>query len=148
MSAAQDLLNQLEGQWRLHRDIEAEGATMTGRALFTRVAPDALRYEETGKLSLRDGQVLPCSRRYRFVERGDALVILFDDEPDRGKTFVTLRFAAAATGMPVASDRHLCGRDTYSVIYRLRLPSCYETEVSVTGPRKQYTALSRYTRPD
>nr|WP_255448227.1 MULTISPECIES: DUF6314 family protein [unclassified Bordetella] len=140
------MLDQLEGSWRLRRDIAAEGATMTGVAHFTRVAADVLHYEETGTLTLREGQTLSCSRRYRFIARGDALVILFEDEPDRGRQFVSLGFVPADAHTLVAADTHLCGPDTYTVAYRLALPAGYETEISVQGPRKDYTALSRYTR--
>jgi hypothetical protein len=146
VAATHALLDLLEGRWHLSRDIEAEGATMIGAARFTRVAPDTLHYEESGTLTLRHGQTLPCSRRYRFIARSDAVVILFEDEPDRGRHFVTLRFAPEGSETLVATDIHPCGPDTYTVLYRLGLPTEYQTEISVQGPRKHYTARTRYTR--
>lgn len=148
MTDALRLLDALLGQWQLSRVIEQEGATMQGTAQFTRAAPHVLDYTETGVLALRGGQTLRCVRRYRYTADEQSLVIAFRDGPDEGKTFVTLRFHDDAVQSVVADDTHHCGNDIYSVRFRLQLPTSYATEIDVTGPRKNYRAVTRYTRLD
>ena len=140
------LLDLLEGSWTINRHIEQERATMQGSARFTRHAEDALLYDEEGLLTLRSGQRFRCTRRYRFLAQGDLLQIRFDDGPDSGKVFVQLRFGGEASGVLSAVDQHYCGPDIYSVHYRLHLPESYETDVFVSGPKKHYRALTRYTK--
>lgn len=142
------LLESLEGPWCLSRRIEPDGATMRGTAQFTRVSPDVLSYEETGWLTLGNGNVLQSTRRYRFRAQQDGMVIDFDDGPDAGKIFVTLTFATTATTDMVAADRHHCGDDVYAVQYKLRLPHAYDTVVSVTGPKKDYRITTQYVKAD
>lgn len=143
-----DLLDMLEGAWRLSRSIEAEGAVMQGRAQFSRLAQDALLYREEGVLTLHNGQTVRCTRSYRFLAQGESLQIVFNDAPDAGKPFVTLRFSDAPSGVLIANDEHLCVADTYSVRYCLRLPAGYETDISVSGPQKKYRAVTRYSKID
>src|SRR5690606_24254370 len=138
--------NSFEGRWQLSRCIEQEGATMLGAATFARTADGGLLYEEAGLLTLRDGQTLRCTRRYRFVARGESLVILFNDGPDAGKPFVELVFADTTPGVLIAADKHFCGRDIYAVEYRLQLPASYETDVLVAGPNKRYRAVTQYAK--
>lgn len=140
------LLDRFEGRWRLERHIEQEGAAMQGVATFSRAGEDRLLYDEAGQLTLRDGQIIRCTRRYQFVARGETLVILFNDGPDAGKTFVALACGDDGPDVLTAADPHLCGQDSYTVVYRLGLPHAYETDILVAGPHKNYRAVSRYTR--
>lgn len=140
------LLDQFEGCWQLSRRIEQEHATMRGSATFSRAENDVLLYHEEGLLTLHNGQTVRCTRRYKFLAQGESLVIRFNDGPDDGKIFVELAFSGGATGILTAADKHYCGKDIYSVVYRLNLPDSYETDVRVSGPNKDYRAVTRYTR--
>lgn len=140
------LLDQFEGHWQLSRRIEQEQATMQGTATFSRVENDILLYHEEGVLTLHNGQAIRCTRRYKFLAQGESLVILFNDGPDDGKTFVELAFSGGPTGVLTAVDKHYCDKDIYSVVYRLSLPDSYETDIRVSGPNKDYRAVTRYTR--
>jgi len=140
------LLDQFEGQWQLSRSIAEEGATMRGSARFVRVTDGGLLYDEEGVLTLGNGQSIRCTRRYKFLADGERLTILFNDGQDAGKPFVELKFGDEASGLLTAADKHYCGQDVYSVVYRLSLPVSYETDVSVAGPKKHYRALTRYTK--
>ena len=146
MPGVSQLLDHLEGHWQLSRSIEEEGAAMQGSARFVRVADDELLYDEEGMLTLSNGQVIRCTRRYRFIASGERLRVLFNDGLDVGKLFVELTFGDETPGMLAAEDKHYCGQDIYSVVYRLSLPASYETDVFVTGPKKHYRALTRYTK--
>lgn len=140
------LLDQFEGRWQLSRSIEQEHATMRGSATFSRAENDVLLYHEEGLLTLHNGQTVRCTRRYKFLAQGESLVIRFNDGPDDGKIFVELAFSGGTAGVLTAADKHYCGKDIYSVVYRLNLPDSYETDVSVSGPNKDYRAVTRYTR--
>ncbi|OZI44249.1 DUF6314 family protein [Bordetella genomosp. 4] len=140
------LLDQFEGHWQLSRSIEQEHATMRGNATFSRVENDVLLYHEEGLLTLHNGHTVRCTRRYKFLAQGESLAILFNDGPDEGKTFVELAFSGEITGVLTAADKHYCGKDIYSVVYRLSLPDAYETDICVSGPNKDYRAVTRYTR--
>lgn len=140
------LLEMFEGEWDLSRRIDEENAVMIGHARFTREGSDVLRYREEGLLTLRNGQTIRCSRRYRFVAYPDSLLIEFDDGPDQGKKFVEIRFTGNPDGLMMGLDDHHCGQDLYTVEYRLSPPGCYETHVTVSGPQKAYRAVTRYQK--
>jgi hypothetical protein len=136
----------LAGRWTIERAYEGEGALAVGVALLRADGVEALTYRETCRLTLSDGRVLRAYRNYRYRFVGDRLEIHFDDGPDAGRLFVRLAFAQGAGERPEAFDVHHCGDDTYRVLFRLDLPSSFETEIAVSGPRKNYRAVSRYSR--
>jgi hypothetical protein len=122
------LLGALLGSWSLNREIAAEGARMTGRAVFAEEPGGSVLYREEGMLTLGTGTTINAHRQYRFREADGALLIDFADGADHGRRFVTLRFSGE--GLLVAHDVHPCGPDWYDVTYRLSLPHSFETDIT------------------
>ena len=119
---------------------------MSGEAVFTEEPGGSVLYREEGELLLRNGQTSRAYRHYRFAESDGSLLIAFADGFDSGKHFVALRFAGDLSGRMVARDTHLCGPDRYDVVYHLDFPGRFATDIRVSGPRKSYRVISRYTR--
>ena len=140
------LLEGLAGRWAIERAFEGEGARAAGVASLRPEGVETLAYRETCQLTLSDGRVLQAYRNYRYRFVDDLLEIHFDDGPDAGRLFVKLAFAQGTGRQAEAFDVHHCGDDTYRVVFRLDLPSAFETEIVVSGPRKNYRAVSRYSR--
>jgi hypothetical protein len=135
------------------RDAGRSRASSKGRAAravgVAALRPDgdgALAYRETCQLTLSDGRVVEAYRNYRYRFVGESIEIHFDDGPDQGRLFVRLAFAQPPGGQAEAFDVHHCGDDIYRVRFRLDLPYLFETEIAVSGPRKNYRAVSRYER--
>ena len=140
------LLESLAGRWAIERVYEGEGALAVGVASLGPDGAQTLAYRETCQLTLSDGQVLQAYRNYRYRFADGLLEIHLDDGPDAGRLFVRLAFAQGPRGQAEAFDVHHCGDDVYRVVFRLDLPSSFETEIVVAGPRKKYRAVSRYSR--
>jgi hypothetical protein len=140
------LLEGLAGRWAITRTFKGEGALAVGVASLRPVGAEALAYRETCELTLSDGRVLQAYRNYHYRFVGKWIEIHFDDGPDKGRLFVRLAFAQGPSKQAEAFDFHHCGDDTYRVLFRLNLPSLFETEIAVSGPRKKYRAVSRYSR--
>lgn len=128
----------LAGHWRLERRIDDRRgggvAHLDGRAEF---APQSsgLVYRETGRLTLPDGQSFEArqSHLWRFPSR-DRVEVYFAD----GRFFHDF-----APGAPEAE--HLCGDDLYRVRYAFDAAG-WSTLWQVTGPRKDQSLLTRYSR--
>jgi hypothetical protein len=140
------LLDGLAGRWAIARVIEGEGAQAVGVASLRPDGVGALAYRETCQLTLSDGRVVQTYRNYRYRFVGEWIEIHFDDGPDQGRLFVRLAFAQSPGRQTEAFDIHHCGDDIYRVLFRLNLPYLFETEIAVSGPRKNYRAVSRYQR--
>jgi Family of unknown function (DUF6314) len=144
--ALETLLEGLTGRWTITRAFEGEGALAVGVASLHPDGAETLAYRETTQLTLSDGRVLQAYRNYRYRFVDEWIEIHFDDGPDKGRLFVRLAFAQRLSKQAEAFDIHHCGDDTYRVLFRLNLPSLFETEIAVSGPRKKYRAVSRYER--
>jgi hypothetical protein len=140
------LLEGLAGRWAITRAFEGEGALAVGVASLRPDGAETLAYRETSQLTLSDGRVLQAYRNYRYRFVDERIEIHFDDGPDKGRLFVRLAFAQGRSKQAEAFDIHHCGDDAYRVLFRLNLPTSFETEIVVSGPRKNYRALSRYSR--
>ncbi len=133
-------LTEFEGQWRIARRIEDAWGGSTG--LFDGVArftPDGvgLSYRETGELRLPFEGVLAASRSYLWRRDGDGIGVYFTD----GRWFHRI----AGKGR-VARDWHDCMPDTYEVTYNFTRWPEWRVIWKVTGPRKDYVAISDLTR--
>lgn len=118
--------------WRIERAItHADGseAQFSGRAVIT---ADWV-YVETGTLSM-GRQSFEATRRYlwRPVEGG------FDIRFDDGRSFHEMRFGRADAD-------HWCDPDTYRVTYDLDAFPEWSARWRVTGPRKDYSMVTRYS---
>jgi len=123
------------GIWDIAREvIPARGprAGFSGRAEWCRV-PGGASYVETGTLVVEGGAPMTAERRYFW---GDDLSVYFDD----GRLF----HQVPARG---GQARHFCDPDTYLVNYDFSGWPGFEVRHDVTGPRKDYVMVSRFTRP-
>lgn len=128
-----------EGVWQLVRRIEDRAAGRSGgfegRARLTRDGGD-LRYHEEGCLSLPGADPMRAERRYVWSPDGQGIAVRFED----GRAFHWF----SLTDGPEA--RHACDPDTYLVRYDFASWPVWRTTWTVTGPRKDYTMVSDYTR--
>lgn len=132
-------LANFEGLWRLSRVIEDARAGVTGRLEGQAVwQPDApgLAQEESGTLQYGAAPPMQATRRYLWREEGEEIAVFFED----GRPFHTL---PAQGGEAV----HHCDPDLYRVTYSFDLPRAFVQTWRVTGPRKDATITSHFSRP-
>lgn len=161
-------LSDFIGEWRLERVIEdrlsGQAGRFSGRAQFTAIAaglerkelgpnrnslqeraisdkggsfkaPHALAYHEAGELRMGAGPALMAERRYLWhAEGGQICVDHADGRP----------FHAFDPKAPQA--RHWCDPDDYQVCYAFGRWPEWRVKWVVTGPRKNYTMTSTYSR--
>ncbi|KMW57160.1 hypothetical protein AIOL_002121 [Candidatus Rhodobacter oscarellae] len=132
-------LAEFEGRWRIDREIDdhltGQKGRFEGAALFAPVA-DGLLYSENGVLSL-GGQEMRAERRYLWRESGQGAQLLFAD----GRPF---HFVDLTIPQPEAS--HDCPPDWYEVAYDFTAWPNWHATWHVTGPRKDYTMVSAFSR--
>lgn len=134
----------LAGRWRLARDIPGIGA-MQGSAAFKGQADGSLAYLEEGVM-VWAGIENEVHRRFTYAIEGDRVIIRFADGADAGKPYAGLAFEARDDGSYRAQDVYLCGQDRYRTRFTLSAPDRFETDILVSGPRKDYRLLSVYER--
>ena len=140
MNLPQDL-SDFEGVWRIHREIDFAERSLPGRFVGeARLVPHdgGLHYSETGELTLGTAPPMRAERQYLWRPDGDGGIALFFDD---GRPF-----HAFALG-PAAEADHDCPPDTYRVAYGFADWPAWTATWRVTGPRKDYTMVSLYTRP-
>ncbi|MEM7491698.1 MAG: DUF6314 family protein [Pseudomonadota bacterium] len=128
-------LDALTGRWRTLRAIrQADGAWLRfeGETVW-RPEGDFVRCTEVG--TLRQGaRSFPASRETLWRAAGDAIDIRFAD----GRPFHRLDALGLAW--------HDCSPDTYRLRYDFSAWPVWSVRWHVTGPRKDYRALTRYRR--
>jgi len=117
--------------WRIERVITHADGSEAQFAGTATVGADWV-YEETGRLSM-GAQSFEATRKYLWQPVEGGFDILFDD----GRAFHTLRFDTAGAD-------HWCDPDTYRVTYDLSGFPEWSTKWRVTGPRKDYSMITRY----
>lgn len=129
-------LADLQGVWRLDREIEDLRGQVTGRLEgLCRFVPDAggLRQEEAGLLRMGDAPPMQAQRVYLWRQAGVRLSVLFED----GRPFHGL-----APGR--LTDRHWCAPDSYEVSYAFDAWPVWTQRWRVSGPRKDALITSRF----
>lgn len=130
-------LTELQGRWQVRRHIDDRRAGLRGQfegeAVWT---PDTegLIQTETGVLHYGDAAPMQATRRYLWREDARGLHVLFDD----GRPFHRVP-------QPGREALHDCPPDTYSVWYAFD-GAAFTTVWHVTGPRKDMTLTTRFTR--
>jgi hypothetical protein len=129
------------GDWQIGRRITDRLTGQTGQfdgiAVLSPQGTGDLRYSETGKLLWGDGPPLQADRTYLWVfEDGQARVLFADGRP----------FHSFQPGISGAGTDHLCGADLYRVTYGFTDWPEWSVQWDVSGPRKDYTLVSRYWR--
>ena len=135
----QPLYDTLRGNWNINRVIEdrrsAQSGQFTGIATFSG-SGSTLLYAEDGTLSLADNE-MRATRRYKWMIEGDAVTVTYtDDSP----------FHAFRINGPTATADHQCGDDFYYAKYSFYFPQEWQVVWTVSGPRKDYTSTTLYSR--
>lgn len=134
-------LKDFAGRWRIERDIRDLRAGQTGRFRGRGVfEPDGptLRYSETGEMTL-GGRTMAAGQVHVWRQEGPRIRVAFGD----GRPF-----HAFDLGVTAPAARHDCPPDLYRVRYDFGAWPEWRTEWRVTGPRKDYTLLTRYVPAD
>ena len=141
LSGVADLRAFLAGGWNLSRTIDDRGAgqrgTLEGTAVF---APegDGLVYREAGVLDLA-GYRRPVVQAYRYsFPAPHRAAVAFRD----GGLFHALNLSGGAW-----AAEHVCADDLYRGDFRVEGADRWRVSWTVTGPRKDQTLTSRYSRP-
>ena len=138
---ASRVTERLAGSWSFDRVIEGQ-ATMQGRATFTPLGEGSLAYREQGTLRLPNGTELQAEREYIFRTCESGFDVFFKEEPPRLFHRISLHGAAELAG----DASHLCNLDTYRSSYSFRPDGQFTIRHVVSGPRKDYTMTTVYTR--
>ena len=132
-------LMDFEGVWRVDRAISHRNgpeARFDGQAVF---ASDngGLVYREDGHLHMPGQPPIRAERRYLWrVGQAGGIDVCFDD----GRAFHRI----GVGGVP--EDRHYCDPDIYDVTYDFSAWPVWTSHWEVSGPRKDYTMVTRYSR--
>lgn len=132
------VLGDFAGEWALSRQIAdakyGQNGKMIGKVSFA-ARDGGLIYRETGQLTLAAGAVMQAERSYLWDADDTGIVVRFAD----GAPFH--RFDPVGQ---VQGTAHLCGDDWYNVTYDFTAWPNWQAKWVVTGPRKDYTSVTRY----
>ena len=140
---ASGVMARLAGSWSLDRVIAGEGR-MQGLATFAPLDAESLAYREQGRLRLLNGTELEAMREYVFHKADRGFDVFFKETPPR--LFHTIELAASDGGALRGSASHLCNLDHYQSTYTFRDDGGFVIRHVVSGPRKDYTMVTTYTR--
>ncbi len=142
--AVPDTLAFLRGRWRLERRLSDHRSgvcgTFTGDAEFAaRDDPAGRRYVERGALR-GGGHAGPAARTLMCLGRpGGAVDVQFAAGGE---------FYRVDLGPGRCQAEHLCGRDRYTVTYRVLAQDLMEEHWQVAGPQKAYDTVTALRRLD
>ncbi len=129
------------GRWSVIRTIAdaygAQAGRFAGEAVLTPEGESGLVYVEEGVLRMADGPSMTATRTYLWAFDEGGVAVQFAD----GRAFH--RFAP---GEAAVEAEHLCAADVYQVTYDFSAWPDWQVRWQVSGPRKDYTMLSRYVR--
>lgn len=130
-------LDAFTGIWVLRRDITDISTKAISRFVGTSEfvwQNDDLLCHEIGTLSLPNAPEMQATRSYIWRPTSDGIDVFFDD----GRFFHTV-----TTGSPAVHD---CDPDRYEGAYDFDAWPNWSLAWRVTGPRKNYEMISRYSR--
>ncbi|MET4389343.1 hypothetical protein ABIB73_005114 [Bradyrhizobium sp. F1.4.3] len=140
---ASEVMTKLIGSWSFDRVIEGQG-TMQGIAIFTRLNEKSLAYREQGHLKLSNGTALQAEREYIFSRHDRGFEVFFKENPPR--LFHGIFLSASFGGELSGSAGHLCNLDDYQSTYTFLADGRFVVRHVVSGPRKDYTMTTTFTR--
>lgn len=140
---ASEVTKKLIGSWSFNRVIEGQ-ATMQGVAILTPLGEGRLAYREQGNLKLLNGTELQAERDYIFSDSDSGFEVFFNENPPR--LFHEISLSAPSGGELSGSARHLCNLDDYQSTYTFLADGRFVVRHVVSGPRKNYTMTTTYTR--
>jgi hypothetical protein len=136
-----DLPQQFAGRWQLKRRIMdrrlMQAGAMTGHVSIQPCKDGSLHWQEHGLLRF-GGHEGEASRTYRLRQAVDG-GLAFDFEDERP-------FFAVPTGEKRWRFSHLCAPDRYEGRWFLKHADELWLSWWITGPRKDYRMISRYSR--
>ena len=134
------LRDYVAGIWRIARQIDDRRAetvgAFRGEGRFDAQGSGAYLYRESGILSV-NGVQFPAARNYRWIFTDGGADIAFAD----GRPFHRLQPEGHG-----ATALHDCPPDLYRVRYAFETPDRWRQAWTVSGPRKDYTSESVFTR--
>lgn len=140
---ASQVMARLAGAWLFDRVIDGQGS-MQGIATFTPLDPESLGYREQGRLKLLNGTELEAEREYVFRNGDCGFDVFFKETPPR--LFHAILLSASGDGAFSGSAGHVCNLDHYQSTYTFRVDGGFVIRHVVSGPRKDYTMITTYTR--
>ncbi|MCK1391987.1 DUF6314 family protein [Bradyrhizobium sp. 1] len=140
---ASDVTKRLVGSWSFDRVIEGQ-ATMQGIATFTPLDSGLLAYREQGYLKLANGTEVQAEREYLFSNSDGGFKVFFREDPPR--LFHEISLSASSGGALSGRAGHLCKRDDYQSAYLFLSDGTFVVRHVVSGPGKDYTMNTTYTR--
>lgn len=140
---AAEVTRRLIGPWSFDRVIESQ-ATMQGVAILAPLDERRLAYREQGNLKLLNGTELQAERDYIFSNSDSGFEVFFKEDPPR--LFHAISLSAPSGGELSGSARHLCNLDNYLSTYTFLADGRFVVRHVVSGPRKNYTMTTTYTR--
>lgn len=140
--AVADLRAFLAGAWRIARTVRdarlGQDGSFDGTGLFEQGADGGLLLRETGTLRFGD-HAGPAEQTYRYS---------FPDGPRRAMVFRHdgSPFHDLDLSDGTAEVLHHCGADVYRGGFRVEDHDAWTVRWVVTGPRKDYHMVTRYSR--
>ncbi len=128
------------GQWHVERHITDRHAQSTGRFEgIARFTPDnrGFAYHESGHLHLPGHAPFVAERRYHWRLENGEVIIDFED----GRFFHSIRDTDTEA-------THWCDPDHYVVRYDFTDWPNWSSRWTVSGPRKAYEMITRYSRAE
>jgi hypothetical protein len=118
----------------------------SGSAKFSKTTDGLYYREELEQTEPPTTTPLKGFREYFYGAENENLVIMHATAGVTGANFMTLQFGSTNTGVVTSHSCHLCSADRYEGSFRFLLPETFEITYRVTGPKKDYTMVSRYSR--
>jgi len=116
---------------------------MQGIATFTPLDQERLTYREQGNLRLLNGTELQAEREYIFSKSDAGFEVFFKEIPPR--LFHKVSLSTRAGGLS-GDAAHLCSLDDYRSTYTFLPDGKFVIRHVVSGPRKDYTMITTYSR--
>ncbi|HEY8963605.1 MAG TPA: DUF6314 family protein [Alphaproteobacteria bacterium] len=129
------MLPDLEGMWRIERRIIHQNARFEGILNFKRSGDDLI-YTEKGLMRLPTATT-EAYRSYIYRPSAQEWQVFYDD----GRPFLNLKFEQG-----VARYTHDCTPDIYRATFKIKNKNEWICAFLVSGPRKNYFAVSRMTK--
>jgi hypothetical protein len=148
-TAILQLFEHLRGVWKLKRRLGTQGH-MQGMARFQTWGQGVLHYQEQGRATFGNNQVLPAYRVYAYVcDQGTIAVHFWDQERRQPAGLLhTLRFHSTKTTSQVllATGTHGCADDVYKACYTFVNHQYFQLTYQVQGPHKDYTIQTHFSK--
>ena len=132
----------LLGEWSFKRVFD-NGNIGYGKVLFKFNDENEFIYSETGNLKIKNGNVLRSNRKYIYNILKNELEIYFYELPKLLFQSIKLK---NNNGILYGKASHQCIEDCYMSNYIFKTNLEFEITHNVTGPRKNYSSHTTYSK--